>query len=391
MKKLLLFIALTLVINIVSQAQYNPDGTISNTSAPNAIPDKKLTVTHAGSDGAAIKNTSGTFSTLDIDGFNDAAIVRFYGNGSPKWLIGSNSNTNGTNFRIFNQTGGLGEALTIGLANNNIGIGNTTPNAALQFGNVISNRRIVLWENANNDHEIYGLGINGGALRYQVPIGAVHTFYAATSATASNELMRITSDGKVGIGTITPNAALHVQSNRAFAAGVYNGLIYESTGGPYAALGLFNPLGGVALYGNTSGSLNVLTSAAVYAPVNASAFNVTSDIRVKKEIVNLGFENNEEYLTQIRKIQSATYRYDWEDATSRATPHIGFIAQTLPAAVVANMDKNPTGTSEQILGYNLSDMAGLTLMGLKAVDAEMQELKATIKALQAEIELLKKK
>lgn len=84
-------------------------------------------------------------------------------------------------------------------------------NGSLQINNIISNRKIVLYETAPNDHEFAGFGINAGVLRYQSP-GTVsdHVFYAATSATTSNELMRIQGNGRVGIGTAAPATMLDV-------------------------------------------------------------------------------------------------------------------------------------------------------------------------------------
>jgi hypothetical protein len=89
----------------------------------------------------------------------------------------------------------------------NVGLGTASPNAPLQFANSIANRKIVLWEDANNDHQFYGLGINGFTSRYQVPSTAAdHVFYAGTSSTASNELMRIKGNGAV---TINNNTVWH--------------------------------------------------------------------------------------------------------------------------------------------------------------------------------------
>jgi hypothetical protein len=67
-------------------------------------------------------------------------------------------------------------------ASTNVGIGTTTPHAALQFGNIIDNRRIVLWENTNSSIDFYGFGINSGTLRYNVPnSGNVHSFMAGNT------------------------------------------------------------------------------------------------------------------------------------------------------------------------------------------------------------------
>ncbi|MBP6659209.1 MAG: tail fiber domain-containing protein [Chitinophagales bacterium] len=98
--------------------------------------------------------------------------------------------------------------------NGNVGIGTSTPNAALQFGNLIANRRIVFYEAANNDHQFNGFGLNPGVLRFQVNnTGDDFVFYSGTSATTSNEIMRIKGNNNIGIGTATPSAKLEVSGS----------------------------------------------------------------------------------------------------------------------------------------------------------------------------------
>lgn len=98
----------------------------------------------------------------------------------------------------------------------NVGIGNASPNAPLQFANVVGNRKIVLFEAANNDHQFLGLGLNGSVLRYQVDqTSANHVFYAGAGAAASTELMRIQGNGDVGIGIAAPTQRLDVQGGNA--------------------------------------------------------------------------------------------------------------------------------------------------------------------------------
>lgn len=128
-----------------------------------------------------------------------------------------NPNSQALQDRIFQVGNGAfnarKNAFTI-LRNGNIGIGTVLPNAPLQFANTITNRKIVLWENADNDHEFYGFGINGSVLRYQTAsTGSDHAFYSAVDPGTSKEIMRLKGDGKVGIGTSSPNATLEAQSN----------------------------------------------------------------------------------------------------------------------------------------------------------------------------------
>jgi hypothetical protein len=88
---------------------------------------------------------------------------------------------------------------------------------------------MVMWQQANNDHEFYGMGINPQALRFQVPeANADHVFYSGNSSSASNELMRITGDGKVGIGTSDPAAALDVDGDAKISGQLEIGYTVES-------------------------------------------------------------------------------------------------------------------------------------------------------------------
>ena len=123
-----------------------------------------------------------------------------------------------TGLNVINSSGNVG-------ISGNVGFGTTTANAPLQFANTVVNRKIVLWEDINNEHQYYGFGINPNILRYQVSsTSANHVFYAATSATTSNELMRITGGGNVGIGTNAPIAgyALHVVGKIYASSDIYS-------------------------------------------------------------------------------------------------------------------------------------------------------------------------
>lgn len=141
--------------------------------------------------------------------------------------------------------------------NGNVGIGTIVPNAALQFGNVIANRRIVLWEALNNDHQYYGFGINGNTLRYQTDgSGSDHVFFSGIGAVSSLELMRIKGNGQVAIGTAAPDASalLDVTSTN-------KGVIF-----PRVALVTTNVAGPVAL--PATGLMVYNTATAGAAPFN---------------------------------------------------------------------------------------------------------------------------
>ena len=103
-------------------------------------------------------------------------------------------------------------------------------------------------------------------------------------------------------------------------------------------------------------------------------------MRMKKEINYLKVGDYDKYLEEIRNISSATYRYNWEDELTRPVAHLGFISQSLPSSVQMEIDADPSKAGEMRIGYNLSDMAGLTVIGLKALDYKMTEQEKLIQA-----------
>jgi hypothetical protein len=94
-------------------------------------------------------------------------------------------------------------------ADGKVGIGTTAPKAALDLGLGISNRKLILYTTADNNHQFSGLGINIDALRYQIGnTSGNHKFYAATSETTSTELFRIQGNGQIVIPALNTAGVL---------------------------------------------------------------------------------------------------------------------------------------------------------------------------------------
>ncbi len=131
-------------------------------------------------------------------------------NGSGNVFIGYQSGfyiTGSNKFVLANTTTSVSPLLYGDFTSGNVSIGTTSANAPLQFANTTVNRKIVLWEGANNDHQFYGLGVNAGTLRFQVNSTAdAHVFFAGTGVATSNELFRINGTGHVRMGNETGTA-----------------------------------------------------------------------------------------------------------------------------------------------------------------------------------------
>ncbi len=160
--------------------------------------------------------TKEPFENLEVGGNGRA----FFGDGASEnrsgLLIDGVEPNNATRIEAFNYAGaGSGRNLIINTSGGGfVGINNSDPHAPLQFSNDAASRKIVLYEDADNDNQFIGFGIDPGVLRYNVSNSQVsHVFYSGSSDSTSKELMRIQGDGNVGIGTSYPAAKLHVNGN----------------------------------------------------------------------------------------------------------------------------------------------------------------------------------
>jgi Head domain of trimeric autotransporter adhesin len=100
-------------------------------------------------------------------------------------------------------------------------LGNGANVPILQFKSSATGRKISLWPpTANDDHVFDGFGLEPQFMRYQIYSTTVdHAFFAGTSSTTSNELMRIKGNGNVGIGTTAPVARLHIADSNVLFSG----------------------------------------------------------------------------------------------------------------------------------------------------------------------------
>lgn len=212
-------------IQIVAAENFTPTATgtlirfSTTTNGTVVAPTERMRINHNGNVG--IGNTNPTTAKLVIGGTAgsqglDLSTSDQYAN------VRVLQNTNGTADKDIYLGYGSGATSSLHLYSNNsevmtvkndkVGIRYTDPHAPLQFDNSFTTpRKIVLFEQANNDNQFDGFGVNNGYMNYQIAnTNDSHVFFAGASPTTSNELMRIKGNGNVGIGTNNPVNKLEV-------------------------------------------------------------------------------------------------------------------------------------------------------------------------------------
>lgn len=259
-------------------------------------------------------------------------------------------------------------ALTLS-STGNVGIKGAGTNAELQLPNTITNRKLVLWEAANNDHQYFGLGVESGTMRYSVAgPDNVHRFYAGSSAGSSQLLLSIwgnknliigTQDGgsKVGINSISPLYPLEI----------------VQTGGRGLAIIDPNTYNSFALNTNLFGSTNNLyilyNDVGVAFIKSDGSYHSGSDERLKENIQPM-----QETLPKLMELKPKTYDMKYNNPGKKVS--LGLIAQQLNdyfPELVSVTDGASFGHKELQEIYTIN-YSGLSVITIKAIQEQQQQI-----------------
>lgn len=266
----------------------------------------------------------------------------------------------------------------------------------LQFLATVANRRIVLFPNADNDHQFFGFGVAANTLRYQVN-GASdsHVFSAGASATSSNELMRIVGNGNVGIGVSNPTAKLDVGGNvrlrvgdqLRFGADNDNGdpVFFQRVSGASDESVLIIKVGNDAeifdridfsMGGSVAPTFQFLGNGTALKSGGGS-WSVLSDARKKRNIRSLDGS-----LAQLLALRGTTFEYiDPKEAGGAPGTQTGFIAQEVEKVIPEWVHELPSGTKY----LTITGFEARTVEALRELDTKNTQLAAENEALRARV------
>jgi hypothetical protein len=315
--------------------------------------------------------------------FNDTSVGTFPAN---DWRIVANDpGDGGANFLAFEDVTGAKTPfkVTAGAptnalfvsSNGDIGAGTSTPVLDLHF-NTSNTPGIRLeqnnsggftaqtWDIAGNEANFFVRDVTGGSkLPLRIRPGA------PTSS------LDIAASGNVGIGTASPTADLDVANTGAnttliirrtdgailrFAAGLNQATIGTSTDSPFAFQ--VNSITKMSLASN--GTLTV------QGPVNATAFNISSDRHAKE---NFAAVNPQSILERLSAIPITTWNYIETDGKNS---HMGPMAQDFYAAFGLGVDDKHISTV---------DADGVAFAAIQALYQQNQSLQGEVDALHAKV------
>jgi len=205
--------------------------------------------------------------------------------------------------------------------------------------------------------------------------------------------------GNVGIGTTTPIEKLHVVSDRILIESAGNDALFSSKSGgkEFDLIGTYSLWDGDSVYiggynvnhtnsgnyddankiicgGNTVGNVGIGT-----LPITATAFNVSSSARFKKNISTLEYG-----LDDVLKIKPVKYQYNFEKSGLYT---IGFIAEevseVIPEVVSHQNEEHKVVSREEgkPVSMDYSKMSAVLVNAVKEQHSKVEELKSNNEAL----------
>ena len=166
--------------------------------------DRVMSSTHRNNSALNLLTNTQSHNTSKL-GIEANVHMKYYGGlyGTHRWLNSTASKSENELMRL--DSSGL--MLSAGLMlKGRIGVNTTTPGALLDLGAISSDKSLALF---NNLLTYYGFGASSSYLKLQS--GGGHAFYTDSSSTSTGtELMRISPNGNVGIGTANPSHNLDI-------------------------------------------------------------------------------------------------------------------------------------------------------------------------------------
>ncbi len=397
---------------------------------------------------ATSSNPGGTFFNLD----NSSA-------DGESWNLISTGATNseGAGKLAFQTFAGAspGTKMTIQV-DGNVGIG--TPNPGVRLDVVgDGSGDVATFSSGGSTTNKVNFNSNSGYLGYIGSSVVAGDLELGTGGTSSNAInlntqnvtrLKVTADGKVGIGMTDPNDALDIETdgattNSAIDAKVnyvgsvdIRGIDINNEPGEGFGYGVYGTAGYMGLYGQSNGGAYSGSTYGVYGLASGTAgnrysvygagvtgtgsteyagyfagnvtvtgtFNNPSDARLKKNVKD--YENALEIISQL---DAKTYEFknnEYEQMGLPQGPQIGFIAQelekVLPSLVKENVhpevvehdeEGNRTVVKEAVSykGVDYRALIPVLTAGIKELNGEVEAKDETIEELQSQLDAMSKK
>ena len=324
--------------------------------------------------------------------------------------VGVGKNNPSERLDVLGNVNVSGNSTVLGNSINNskVGIGTNTPNGDLQFGQKENNRKIVLFEYGNNNHEFIGLGTEYGSMRYQVPFADFnrHIFSAGTSPTTSKEIMTIHGYGNVGIGISIPSAYGSGGSNRILE--IHNDEVAgnnKQSQVVLSSLGTSGFLGGITWASNSlSGEKRTGFIGNIFTSTNGTKLSfynrntagaLIENFMIKEDgsatLVGALTQNSDARLKRnINRLSTPLgmlsllngYSYHWKDKTRDQALQYGLIAQEVQK-IYPNLVKED---DKGMLSVNYIGLIPILIESVKELKAENDQMTSKF---ETEYEMLK--